>query len=421
MKRGVSLLLSVCLVLSGRGALLAESALTLAECHALALERSETLALTEEEIRQAEGQYEQVRSAVLPDVGARGTYLTQDTSGVASGSNSTFTRRDRPEAKLYARQRLFAGFREFAAMRAGKAQLSEKALARQRAAQLLYEDVAHAFYGAVELDHRIEILASLKASAEERVRELEGRVRIGRSRRSEVLSAQSSLAAVEADLQDAAGRRASALELLGFLTGRAVAAVSDERPDPAAPPPLQEALEKLPSRPDLLAAGRGVESAEALAASARREAWPTLNVEGGYYLKRTGFNEPIDWDVLFTAEAPFYAGGERRGAVKFAESRRRAAELSRSRLVREAERELRSAHSDLAASLSKVEKRRAAADMAERNYRAQADDYRLGLVNNLEVLSALNDMHRARLDYESARLEAKLNAIRLSVAKGELP
>jgi outer membrane protein TolC len=75
-KRRLAALLALSVSLTLHPSLGAEvGALTLDGCYRLALERSETLALGEEEIRRAEGRYEQVRAAALPRLGARGTYL----------------------------------------------------------------------------------------------------------------------------------------------------------------------------------------------------------------------------------------------------------------------------------------------------------------------------------------------------------
>lgn len=399
-----------------------EGTLTLNDCYRLALAKSEAVAISEEEVLQAEGRYAQVRAGALPEFGARGTYLFQDTSGVNnSGSNSTFTRSSRPEAKLYARQALFSGFREFAAMKAGKALIAREDLQRRRAEQLLYEDVARAFYAVADLDRRLDILRSMKEASLNRLKELKERLDIGRSRKSELLSAQSQLASLDADLVEARGLRSTSLELLAFFTGRPVAAVADDGAEPAAPVPLEEALRDLPSRPDLEAAARAAEASKHLESSTRRELWPTLNVEGGYYLKRVGFNEPIDWDVLLTAEAPLFRGGAYRGAVKEARGAARVAELERSRALRQAEEEVRVVHSELATALTRAEKLQVAADAADENYKAQVKDYRLGLVDNLDVLAALSALYTARLQHERARTDAKLNAVRLGVAVGAAP
>ncbi|MBI4395943.1 MAG: TolC family protein [Elusimicrobia bacterium] len=397
-----------------------EAPLALDECYRLALARSETLELSEEDIRQAEGRYAQLRARVFPRAELRASELVQDTSGVppSTGVGGTLTRRTRPEARIAANQLLFAGFRELLSLKGLKAEIAGKSLERRRAEQLLFEDVARAFYNVVEMDRRRQTLGSLKQSTLKRLEELEGRVRIGRSRRSEVLSVESQLAALEARMEEAAGLRVSALELLSFLAGRTVADVADAQPDIVEPAPLEDYLSRVPSRPDVLAAGRNVEASGFYRQSARRARWPTLNLDGNYYLKRVGFNEPIDWDLLFSATLPLSTGGEHRGSVLEAESRARAAEIRRSRLQRQAETDVRRVHEELVSSLAQAAKLKEAVDKAERNVTVQSEEYRLGLTNNLEVLSALSALQEARLSYDRVRLDVKLNGVRLDVAAG---
>lgn len=399
----------------------ATETLTLTQCVDAALAQSESVGLAEEAVRRAEATYTELRAAVLPRLGVKGTERIQDTSGVPVGSNSTFTRRERPEASVYARQTVFAGFREFAALKAQDAftaaRTEDLAVARWR----LREDVARVFYTVVEGDLEIQSLETLASLSRDRAVELRKRLTIGRSRESELISTESQIADLEARLVSARGHRALGLEILRSLTGKDVTAVLDDTPPAAAPGPLDGWLAGLPGRPDLRAVQRDAEARRHAAASARRARWPSVTAEGNYYLKRTGFNEPIDWDVLLTLDAPIFTGGQVTGSVRTAESDRRAAELRRSRARRDAEREIRERYQNLTTFLNQAAALARAADLADENHRVQARDYRLGLVTNLDVLSAMNNAQEARHALAVARTEAKIAALLLSLAAGKHP
>jgi outer membrane protein TolC len=155
--------------------------------------------------------------------------------------------------------------------------------------------------------------------------------------------------------------------------------------------------------------------------SARGIYSPTLDVGGNYYLKRVGISEPVDWDVLFTVDAPLFTGGKTRSLVDAAKSEERSAALQVSQARREAEGEIRERHRNLLSLLSQVEKLKRSAALAEKNYIAQRNDYRLGLVNNLDVLAALNTWQETQLALDTARLAAKNVALRLELAVGNIP
>ena len=56
--------------------------------------------------------------------------------------------------------------------------------------------------------------------------------------------------------------------------------------------------------------------------------------------------------------------------------------------------------------------------LAEENARYQEADYKLGLVTNLDVLSALNTVQQARLSLSQAKVQERLTLLNLEVAAG---
>jgi outer membrane protein len=392
--------------------------LTLEACYRLALARSESVALTEEDIAREEARYGLLRSGVLPDVGFLATDRFQDTSGVSSGSNSTFTRGDRPEAAFYARQPLFAGFREFAAMKGQKSEILASQESVFRSKILLYEDVAQLFYMVADRDREIESLQTLIQLSQDRIRELKKRVAIGRSREGEVLSTESQSANLESRLEAAKGFREASLQVLNTLLGVQATALLDDQPEAATPAPLSDYLDSLAQRPDVQAAEARLQARRHYTEAARRRYWPTLDVAGNYYVKRAGFNEPIDWDVLFTLDAPIFTGGETKSILRQAESDERASTFTLSATRRTAQREVRERHRNLLSLLAQINKLRRSAELAERNYAIQQKEYRLGLVNNLDVLSALNIWQESQVALDTTLLAAKNVALRLELATG---
>lgn len=393
--------------------------LTLDDCYARALAQSETVGLSLEEVTRAEAQYVALRSAVLPRVGFFGNDRFQDVTGVAGSGDAS--RRERRETGFYGRQTVFAGFREFAAMRAQTQKTEARRVDVDQARIRLYEDVVNIFFIVAERDRDIERLTRMRDVANDRVGDLLKRVAIGRSRESEVLSTESQLADLESRLEAARGVRSASLEVLSVLVGVPVLGVRDTVPDPNPPEPLSAYQTRLTNRPDLHAAQQEAEAARHLTDYARGFYWPTLNLSGNAYTGRTGANAESDWDVLFSLDAPIFTGGSTQGLVRTARSDERAARLRWSQIRRNAAREVGERYRALESYRAVAEKLERSARLAEKNYDVQRREYALGLVTNLDVLAAMNTWQEAGLAHERARLEAKRAALQLSLSVGEYP
>ena len=88
--------------------------------------------------------------------------------------------------------------------------------------------------------------------------------------------------------------------------------------------------------------------------------------------------------------------------------------------LREAERraklEVESKHVNLAAALSRLADLEQASKLLEEDYRLLSKEYRLGLVNNLEVLQTMNSMQDTKRNFDRMVIQTKLNLINLEVA-----
>lgn len=391
--------------------------LTLWEAYAAAKVQSEILAASEAGVAEAGQRVRELWGTVQPAVAVQGSEFLQDSATGGSGVQSTLNRRDRPEAKFTLSQPLFSGFREYLALKAARSRRDGFAADLERAASLLYKDVARAFFDLLAVRRELETRRATVLLTAERVKDLEGRAKLGRSRASEVLQAKVLQAEAESQLPDAAGRERTAQEALGFLTGLPGPFEPVDAQAPEAPP-LDDLLRRARARADVRARREELATALFLERSARRERWPSASLGGNYYLKRVGFQEDIKWDVTFLASLPLFSGGAWTARVAQAGSRVRAAELRLKGAERLAESELRRAHARLESELESGRALAAAAELAEKNAKAQAEDYKLGVVTNLDVLGALTSLQDVRLDLERSRLEAAFLRAELEAAAG---
>lgn len=387
------------------------------ECHRLALKQSEQIALRQELITETEGRFTQALSGILPRVAFSSSDKRQDGTG-----SSAFTLKEVPERKFVMSQPLFSGFKEFAAMAATQAQKQARIQEKARAQQLLFIDVADAFTLLTQQQQELEALAATRTALMERIEELKARERLGRSRPSEVASAETQRYRLEAEIEQVRSQEVTARQLLEFLTGleRIPPLKETDAPLPI-PDPIEVCLMKGAARPDLKAAEEASAQAQQEVRVAKADFWPTVGLEGNYFVERVGASKEVDWDAALKVEIPLYQGGQAAGAVKEASSKARQAKLRFSEIRRRAAQEIRETYTRYQSSLARVAALEKAHQAAEENHRLQAEEYSRNLVSNLEVLQALEALQEERRDLIQAEQESRRLYWRLQVAVGEVP
>ncbi len=414
-RRLAGILLALALTTRSDAADESPNTLTLPGCYALALKRSEEIALRAELIAEAEARFLQSLSGVLPKLSFSFTDKRQDGSGA-----SAFTRRSLPERKFTFSQPLFSGFKEFAAMKGSKLERRQREHEKARAEQLLLVDVSDAFHLFLEQRENIRILNSIRQTLLDRNQELEAREKIGRSRLSELTAVQAQLYRVEAEWEAAQARERIASHLLQFLTGLdAIGDLAD--PDPTLPSleGRETYLARAATRADVKAAEQALEISHQELRVARSKFFPTVGAEGNYYVERSGAAKDVKWDASLEMNVPIFQGGSALGATREAESGVRQAELQLRRVRRVAGREILDAYADYEGALAQVRALTKALEASEENYQLQVEEYRRSLVSNLEVLSVLQNLQDARGELVQARSEALRRYWKLKVAAGE--
>lgn len=399
----------------------AAEALTLDEYFAAALKRSETVATQIELIRQAEEHYTQANSALRPSVNGVASYTRQDP--IPAGELSTSTSPNRQSlAKLTATQPLFRGFREFATLRQTQALLGAQDQDYRNARTQLFKDVVQNFYTVLSIEQDLKNFSEEINQNIDREKELNGRVRIGRSRIGEVLSVQSTISTLRAQVEQLQGQLSAAREAFAFLSGLApTTLLRDTENLPVNLEPLDDYLARLELRPDVIAGRQRLSAAQENTQVARGAHLPSLDLNANRYLERTGNLKDSTWDVGIALTVPIYAGGLLQSKVSEAVSQRTQAELNASQVRRQAEQEIRSTYQSVVFDRSQLDALEKATESARKNYEAQRRDYRLGLVTNLDVLQALTAFQQNQLALDRARYTTKLDYLKLQAAAVRRP
>ena len=390
--------------------------------YGMAIKKSETITISEEQIKQAEEQYNSARASMLPLLSFRAQELFMDTSG-ENAVNSSVISSPQPTVNFNLRMPIpiLSGYREMAALDAAKTLGNQRKLEKKRAEDLIYVDVAQSFLSILSAERNIEIIRNQRKLTEDRIAELRDRERVGRSRESEVVAVESQMATLDASIEVLARTAGSSREFLEYLTGcERGAALKDDGQAPGDPGPVEKYVEASRNRPDILAQQESIAALQATIDAAWAGHLPAFNANANYYLDRTGSMEPVHWDALLMVEVPIWGWGYVSATVRDAESKKRAAELAVANTKRQAERDVIMAWGDLKASASQTPIYERAFKAAERNYNLQNRDYKRNLVSNLDVLQALDRMNAARQQLDLEQFRAKLARARLEVASGQL-
>lgn len=391
----------------------AAEALTLDDYFAHALERSEVVATQSELIRQAEERYQQAGAALRPTLSGVASYTWLDKGARDTTANPT----RQPNARLTATQPLFRGFREFASMRQTQALVGAQDEDYRNAQTLLFKDVTQNFYDVLSLEQDLWNLHEQINQNLEREKELRDRVRIGRSRSGEMLTVQSTISTLRAQVEQLQAQLATAREAFAFLSGLpASTPLRDTESLPTNLDTIETYLARLELRPDVRAVQHRLTAARENVAVARGARQPSLDLNANRYLERKGNLEDVDWDVQLALTIPLYTGGSLQSQVREAVSQSTQAELNASQVRRQAEQEIRSVYQSVLLDRSQIEALEMATAAARKNYEVQRHDYSLGLVTNLDVLQALTTYQENQRALDRARYVSKFNYLRLEAA-----
>jgi outer membrane protein len=407
----------VCLLAAARPGVAAE-ALTLNEYFAQALVRSEVVATQFELIRQAEERYKQAGASMLPTLDGVGSYTWIDSGARDPSANPT----RQPHARLALTQPLFHGFREIATVRQSEALIGAQSESYRNARVQLFKDVAQNFYNVVSIEQDLLNLEEQVRQNLQREEELQARIRIGRSRVGEVLTVQTRISTLRAEIEQLNAQLSVARDVFAFLSGLPTTTpLRDTESLPTGMDSLDAYLARLPMRPDVKAVQQNLTAAQESVTVARGAHWPSLDLNANRYLERTGALEDVEWDVQLALTVPLYAGGGTSSRVREAVSQQTQADLDSSRVQRLAEQEIRSFYQTVLLDRKQLRAFEAATDAARKNYEVQQRDYRFGLVTNLDVLQALTSYQENVRSLDRARFTAKLNWLRLQAATAYRP
>ncbi len=388
-----------------------------------ALQKNERIASAEEDYIQTTYFKKLATAAILPDITLQGSYFKQESIPSSGLPGQSFLLSTRTSAFARIEQPLFSGFRELNARRsAGHLMRAGEQNLRQTKDQLL-NDVAFAFYLSLQLQQEVETIQESLQLQRERLREVEARQKIGLARRTEVLLIETQFTRDQSNLLRAQNNLDIARENLNFVVGERMEGRLVDDISEIVSPLDEDALVRaaVATRGDVKESAWRVEAAKSQVSVVRGEYFPELELVSNLYGHREGIQAPVTWDIEFVLKFPVFWGRDVRARELQALSRKRQAELNLSQLQRQVELQVKSAIRDWESSDSLIKSLQKERDVADENYRLIQEEYRIGLSDNLEVLTSYLFLQNAKLDLEKEKINRKLVWIRMQTALGENP
>lgn len=401
-------------------------ALDLQTCFQLTAVRDDSLKISMEDIEIARAQLSQSIAALWPTFTASNSqqflhYRNSSNNSFSILGNSTIsgTRNYTSQSHVTMNYTLFNGGQNWNNVAASEAAVAAKKQTLARNYQTIYQDVAQAFYNVLQFEGDMVVQADLIDALRARVDDLRDRVSLGRSRPSELLQAQTDLANSKVTYESQRGSVNAAKETVAFYTGIPAAnlQLKDTQKFPSAAQ-LESYVRQSGTRPDILSQIDSLRQAERNLSSSYGQLLPTVTAQGDFLASQDPASNQIDATMTIEASIPIFDGGLIAGRIHESHELARQSRLNVEQLKRTADQDTRTAYANFNASIAQVIVLREAATLAAKNFQAQVDDYRRGVVSNLDVLTALQDYQTARIQLHNANMQSRLDLIDLHVSAG---
>jgi outer membrane protein len=302
--------------------------------------------------------------------------------------------------------------------------------------QALAFHVASAYYQLVTAQERLQAAQDTLRTAQTTQDAAENRLNNGLATLPDVLNARAETSQAVFDEESADGdekiARVTVTEAVGADPSPDI--VIDTQRSAPLPDSLTMSIEGLidramKNRPELMAQTLRIRSTEARIRAAKAEYKPQIVLSGS--VAQTSVWPSADYGQLGPASEPTWSaelgvhwrifdGGVRKNELLIAESKRREAKDELTTINDETTREVWTAYIAFRTALRKHDAAVALLKSANESYSASLDAYKYGVKNLVDVVTAENQLARARLSSVSARSELFLEAVNLEFATGNL-
>jgi outer membrane protein TolC len=335
----------------------------------------------------AEEKKDQINSSVLPTVSINSDHLWNEKKGLSESSSSTYSR----SAYLNVSQPLFQGGSEYYALGAAQLlpRLAELEIIQEKIT--LFRDISFIYFEIIKLEHNQTTLLNQQKLLEERVSTLLKRAKIGRNKRTDVLSAKTGSARVSAELAQVESALIEAKQRLKILTGlNTIGELEDQEKLKDLQIPESWDTELMNS-PLIKIEQLKLEYAQKEVSMTEGKFFPSVDLDSNYYADRDGNLKNSKWDVGINIKLDLYSGGEdaSKKTIKIYQQKKR--ELILKDLLRNLQQQFDSLKEEFLKQKDVVKKLNQAIKLTSENNLQYIKEANKGLVSQLDVLRALEE------------------------------
>ncbi len=404
---------------------------SLDDLYRIALERSERIKISEEDLFIAERGKDKAMSVLLPKLTAFGNY-TRYTEDKYSSTGSVI----QPDTSTSWGVRLDQSFslsaRELTALRVSKENIEKNIYDLRAIREEHLLNVSVAYFDVLKSKKAVEIA---KANVERLTKHRDAaavRLRVGEVTKTTLLRAEAELSGAQSEEIRAQNRLDLTKAILSRLAGiEGDYGIKESSADSLAAYIIDmESLESmkhlaLTERAELKSLELQENIGEGQVKYARGSYWPTVSVEGVFLRKD---DDPAN-TAFFNKESiygglkisfPFFEGGLRRAEVREAEAKHRQAMLFYEDTKKSVLVEVENAYLDVKTQRGITEKFEAQVIYAQDNYNAVSKQFEFGLVNSIDVMDANTLLVTAERQLADARYNYQLSILRLKRVTGTL-
>lgn len=360
--------------------------LGLPELIELTLQRNPRLAQVGWAVRAARGRALQAGLYPNPTVSVTGNEISDRTgpSGIWSA---------------YAGQEIITGNKLRLSRAAALREVNQASLNVMRERYEIFTDVRQAYFAAVTMQHRIAILKSLVALADQSVENANLLLKAKEAAELDVVQLEVDLERYRADLEATMRALPAAYQRLAASVGvqeLVIPRLAGDLNTPLPPYDLDEVrLYTLSIHPEIRSAEAGVERARLVLRRAQVEPIPNVTVGTGYTYQ--GQNRSNDWDIGVSVPVPFW--NRNQGNILAAQAKVNEAIQQVGRVENELANRLAVAFSTYSAARERSERYKTAIlPRAQRTYELSRKAYQGGQFEYLRVLEAQRAVAAANLE-----------------------
>jgi outer membrane protein len=401
---------------------------SLLDLYTIALERSEKVKISEEDLIIAEREKDRARSAYLPTISASGDYIRYSGSKISESDFGGFA--IQPDYSsvwgIRLNETLSLSGREFTAYNISKMGIETSRYNLYAFMEEYLLNVSVAYYDVLKANKAVEITTANVERLTKHRDAAQTRFRVGEVTKTAVLRAEAELSGAQAKLVEAQ----NLFNLTKAVLARVVGIEGDFTLKETALK-RQEALdlsllekEAFAERAEIKSSTIQKQIAEDDVRYTKGAYWPTLSLEGVYEKRDEDPSSPFFLDEsiygILRINFPFYEGGLRKAEVKQAEARHKQSELMYEDLKKTIAIEVENAYLDLKTQEEILESLQDQVTFAQDNYNTVSKQFDYGLTNSIDVMDANTLLVEAERDFFRAQYNYQLSLIMLKRATGTL-